>query len=202
VLGETLYTSNLALPREDLSAREAAEVILLEAKNYLVKEQTTSIASNGRIAADGRLEVGNWHFQFLVAKGDQQLTVSLSVTGKLTVSLWNLPRSAVTFSICDDWLDSVDAAQLIRNEPSLAGQGVALTMMSCELCATEELGLVWHIRRRYWGSTTMTEAKQSFLISALDGSLISESLERRRLGIQTESKYRDRRCGGSWITLL
>jgi hypothetical protein len=191
---------NLDLTRPELSAREAAVLILEHAPKDVRDLPVFLLAIAGAAGVNGRLNpmVAGWEVRFELPTPGFQIQAGLYANGNLsfkTQELWS-PGSP-SFSLAGDWIDSTLAADIAMNEPFPQGMS-ASNSVSFRMQKVGAFGLFWTVRRTSWHFVTILGHTLS--INAASGALVAEAFEQTHNGKIVESRHRSRVDGvGEWV---
>jgi hypothetical protein len=197
----------IELPRADLSAREAFDLVTPLVRGLNAAWRLQSVFGGGRLQRSGRLEpgFGVWQLRYLGAddpNGDT-LIVSLYFNGNL--SFEGLPAFGPTTCdrgelqlLEDNWRDSSEIADIVSAEPCPDGIEEDHSI-SMSLRPIDGARLVWEVRRTSVSrSSVLTMASHVLAVDAVTGAVLVESFDLRENGKVLEARRRE---GGDWQSL-
>ena len=172
---------HIALPRPDLSAREALQLIKPFMARFGAPWHLASLGSYGRIQVDGR---GDWRPSYRYAASGDVIHVPLIAkdrNGRLSFQAEVMPAHAISgaheaIPLPEEWLDSTDVAAIVARQAPPEGLGKPyLGLMS--LAPQKDLPLLWTV----FQSAVDRSSKFASWILAIDattGQLMFETLGR------------------------
>ncbi len=194
----------IAVPRPDLSAREALQLLTPFMRGLGPAWTLASLFGGGNLTSGGRLApgVGLWQFSYVDTRRPlaDSLSAWLYFNGSLSFHAQGPgPSTPENLRLLEaDWLDSADVAERLRAEPSPEGFGAesGLTMMLQPVEGS----------RLYWQATRTSIARdEQFLISrhvliadAMNAEVLFETFEQTRQGRTILARQRRRWEGGDW----
>jgi hypothetical protein len=190
----------IALPRDDLSAREALFLIKPFAARFEHPWYLASIGSYGHIRGDGR---GDWRPTYRCGTDVVHLAlIAKGLVGRLSFQGQSMPASVVggldgAVPLPDEWLDSTDVAAIVARQDVPEGLGeVSLGLMS--LTCRKGVLLHWTV---YYCATDRGKEFTSWTleVAAATGEILLESLG-RLVGYAVVPARRRVQCG-DWIDL-
>jgi hypothetical protein len=188
------------LPRTDLSAREAVNLIRPLATGAESPWRGNRIRVDGAADAAGRLlaSVGSWVVSYKSGVGPGFVRASVGVWGMLNLRAHNeLVVPELLFFLDADWLDSTAIAAIIAQEPLAEGMA---ENYSCgfQLENAPEVGLIWEVKRMFRDPSTGIALHHSFGVEANSGVIAVEGVVRFSADGTAERRRRDRIQGGGW----
>ena len=189
----------IALPRPDLSAREALQLIKPFTARFGAPWHLASLGSYGHIQVDGR---GDWRPSYRYAASGDVIHVPLIAKdgmGRLSFQAEVMPTSAMNgaheaIPLPDEWLDSTDVAAIVGRQVVPEGLGHAsLGLMS--LAPQEDFPLVWTVFQSA-ADRGSEFASWILAIDAITGQLVVETLGRLYGAMVVPA--RQRLNGGTW----
>jgi len=195
----------LALPRPDLSVREAFELITPFVRRFGSAWHLVRLFG-GNLKQAGRLELrnGNWQFTYADPNGSSgdTVVVSLVFNGNLAfhaqsaVGAMASGRHA-TQSVGPDWLDSTDIAEIVLGEPRPEGIDEDYSL-SMSLRPLEGAPLMWEVTRLSMGHPPGARPVRHVLaVDAATGAVVFETHEVRE-GRSIRTRLRRRWEGAEW----
>jgi hypothetical protein len=199
IIGQ-LVKVKVDLPRTDLSAREAVNLIRPHATGAETPWRGNRIRVDGAADASGRLlaGVGSWVVSYKSVAGPGFVRASLGVWGILSLRAHNeLVAPELLFFPDADWLDSTAIAAVIAQEPLAEGMA---ENYSCgfQLENVPEVGLIWEVKRMFRDRSTGVALHHSFGVEASSGVIAVEGLVRISAAGIAERRRRGRIQGGGW----
>ena len=195
----------LVLPRPDLSAREAFDIVEPFVSKLQPEWHLAEIFGNGRVKSDGRLDpsVGAWQFTYRKNTGVDFIYASLYFSGNLGFHGQTAPGYIATslppaLALPNDWLDSSDIAKIVGREPIPAGLSPNYSLVM-RLRPEAEIPLIWDVTRHFVMADRRHDASDHLLaVDAKSGDIVFETFERKEGGKLVEARQRLRWQGGDW----
>jgi hypothetical protein len=200
----------IELPRPDLSAREALDLVTPLVRGLSTAWRLQSVFGGGRLQRSGRLEPGFGLWQLRYTGPDDPdgdtLSVSLYFNGNLTFE--GQPTFGPTTSdrgelqfLEVNWRDSSEIADIVAAEPVPDGIEDDHSI-SMSLRPIVGAPLVWEVRRTSVSrSSVPTMASHVFAVDAVSGAVLVETFDLRENGKVVEARQRRRFEGGDWQSL-
>jgi hypothetical protein len=195
---------SLKLPRPDLSAREAVEVIHTHSADLIQSRHAFYVSSAGAADIRGRLAVGvgAWQIGLRNPSTESGTLVSLAYSGVLSIRSHSTSGVAPpTFAVDSAWIDSTRAASAIEKEPILDRMGDHYSIFM-SLKQVDDLGLLWEVRRSYADPQTGLYITHSFAVHATSGDIIVERIRQEVGGRPVESRHRRGPGADEWTDEL
>jgi hypothetical protein len=195
---------SLKLPRPDLSAKEAVEVIHAHSADLIQSRQAFYVSSAGAADIRGRLAVGvgAWQIGLRNSSTDSCTTLSLVYSGVLSIR--NHCTSGVAppaFAVDSAWIDSTRAASAIEREPLPDRMGDHYSIFM-SLKQVDDFGLLWEVRRTYADPPTGLHIIHSFAVHATSGEIVVERIRQEIDGRPVESRHRRGPGADEWTDEL
>jgi hypothetical protein len=197
----------ITLPRPDLSAREALELIAPFVSRFGTAWRLVGLFGGGRLSQSGRLEpgVGVWQFTYMDPndRSDDAVEVWLFFNGNLSFHGQSAigPVTSVRRGIQpleDNWLDSSEIAEIIYGEPLPHGFNKDYSL-SMSLRPIDGAPLMWKVTRLSVGHPHASGmVRHVLVVDAATGGVVFETLERREHGKIIQARQRRRWEGAEW----
>jgi hypothetical protein len=195
---------SLKLPRPDLSAREAVEVIHAHSADLIRSRHAFYVSSAGAADVRGRLAtgVGAWQIGLRNSSTDSGTLLSLTHGGVLSIQNHSMSGVAPpSFSVDSAWIDSTRAIRIIEREPLPDRMGDRYSIFM-SLKRVDDLGLFWEVRRSYADPPTGLYITHSFAVHAASNDIIVERIRQEIGGRLVESRHRRGRGADDWMDEL
>jgi hypothetical protein len=197
----------IALPRPDLSAREALELITPFVGSFGTAWRLVDVFGGGRLKQSGRLEpgVGVWQFTYIDPSNRNGDAVriwlffngNLSFHGQSSLGPVTFGRSGLQ-PIESNWLDSSEIAEIVDGEPRPDGINEDCSL-SMSLRPIDGAPLMWEITRLSVGHPQGSgTVRHVLVVDAATGGVVFETLERREHGKITQARQRRRWERAEW----
>jgi len=197
----------IELPRPDLSAREALELITPFVCSFGTAWRVAGLFGGGRLKQDGRLEpgVGVWQFTYMNPedRSGDAVGVWLFFNGNLSFhgqsATGQVPSGRRGIEPLEgNWLDSSEIAEIVDGEPRPDGikEDYSLSM---SLRPIDGAPLMWEVTRLSVGHPHASGmVRHVLVVDAATGEVVFETLERREHGKAIHARQRRRWEGTEW----
>jgi len=188
------------LPRPDLSAREAVELIHAHAVHSQPNWEGCVVSSEGAADKSGRLvpEIGGWLVIYSPASSANLIRATLYAGGNIVLrQSIAVDEPPPLFQLDTRWIDSTVAAEIICQEPLVEGMEDNFGF-SLSLQAVPDLGLFWQLTRHCFERAANCALSHQFAVDASLGEIAAEVVQRISPRGVVQRRRRDRLNGGDW----
>jgi len=191
---------NVSIPRPDLSAREAVQLVESEIVGLGTAWVPVWIAAAGGVGFNGRLFSSHaaWQFLFVNAKDPDVISMMIFGTGRLSIAKSQSGVPALpAIDLSGNWLDSTTACELAgMDDVSLEYEFDSSQHM--KLYVANGIGMFWEIRRTSLGKPTDSRIQFSQVLDAYSGMVVGGTLARSIDGEFVVFRRRMQGFGNLW----